>query len=174
MCFVQSFRDASARTAAGQKSARLLVVPNPGVIEINARNAPSLVLRCDTAQEADYWAEDFKGCPTQPSTPRGATTPRVGGSTVGTPRVERTSATAQPRQSWATSQDCLHGQLEGPWMRPAASSAAVIDRRKVPARAQGCGSSECSKSRTTMEVMGLLGIRAFYGMLCILVTVPAC
>lgn len=74
-------------------------VPNPGVIEINARNAPSLVLRCDTAQEADYWAEDFKGCPTQPSTPRGATTPRVGGSTVGTPRVERTSATAQPRQS---------------------------------------------------------------------------
>jgi len=64
-------------------------ITSPGVIEIYARSAPSLVLRFDTAQEAEYWAADFRGCPTQPPTPRGMATPRIGASVMSTPRVQR-------------------------------------------------------------------------------------
>eukprot|EP00434_Breviolum_minutum_P028859 symbB.v1.2.025524.t1/scaffold2480.1/size78183/6 len=62
-----------------------IVITSPGCLEITAPNQPFLRLRFDTAQQAEYWAEQLRGAAQVLQTPRGPYSARGNYSARGTP-----------------------------------------------------------------------------------------
>jgi len=62
-----------------------IVITSPGCLEITASNQPFLRLRFDTAQQAEYWAEQLRGAAQVLQTPRGPSSARGNYSARGTP-----------------------------------------------------------------------------------------
>lgn len=121
-----------------------IVTTSPGCLEITAPNQPFLRLRFDTAQQAEYWAEQLRGAAQVLQTPRGPYSARGTCSARGT-----YSARGSKISPWMAGPDTgMSFFSQGRKSSKESLGSVEISRRKKHSRHLSRKARQCSEDST--------------------------